>query len=292
LGVAYLIRQFIQQAMGRPADAAATLRAALDLEREAPPNPLLYDNLAFLAGRLALLEASRGNAAQANEALAVNARLDNWLSSKAPAGGFFKASRSIFPEAWRVAVLPLVGDDQRTLDLGRALIPKLEQLQPVDEPQRQLRSNVLRGAHLAIAQSAYVLKDYPAAEREMTKVLELRKQVPNRTTSDKREAAGEQAFAALVFARANRQEDAQKLIAPVLKFERDLSPSNHDDPSQRFDLAVALYVAAVVGLGDSASQLSEANALIEKLPPEMRRLKDVAIWQDRIAEERSRRRQT
>jgi len=149
---------------------------------------------------------------------------------------------------------------------------------------------VLRGVHFSTATSAYALKDYATAEREMTQVLELRKQVPTRTTSDKREAAFEQMIAALTLARLNRQEDAQKLIAPALKYERELSPLNHDDPFQRLELAIALYVATISGIGDPASQLAEANALMEKFPPEMRRLKDVAIWQERIAEERSRRR--
>ena len=290
LGVSYLIKQFILQEMGRPADAAEALRTALDLEREAPPNPLLYNNLAFLAGRLAVLEASRGNAAQSAEALAVSTRLSKWLADNAPPGSFVKASRAIFPEALRVYVSPYLGDDQRTLDLGRAVVPKLEKLQAVDVPQRQLQANVLRGVHFSTATSAYALKDYATAEREMTQVLELRKQVPTRTTSDKREAAFEQMIAALTLARLNRQEDAQKLIAPALKYERELSPLNHDDPFQRLELAIALYVATISGIGDPASQLAEANALMEKFPPEMRRLKDVAIWQERIAEERSRRR--
>jgi len=290
LGVAYLIKQFVQQEMGRPADAAATLRAALALEREAPPNPLLYDNLGFLSGRLAVLEANRGNVAQVNEALATNARIGAWLTSHATPGSFVKASRPVYGEAVRVWIAPSLGDDRRTLELGRAIIPKLEQLQAVDTPQRQQKANVLRGTHFAMAQSAYVLKDYATAEREMAQVLELRKQVPNHTTSDQRDAAMEQAFAALVYARLNRPEDAQKLIGPALKFERELSPLNHDDPFQRFELAVALYIAAVAGQGDHAAQLLEANALMEKLPPEMRRLKDVAIWQERIAEERTRRR--
>jgi hypothetical protein len=56
------------------------------------------------------------------------------------------------------------------------------------------------------------------------------------------------------------------------------------------ELAIALYVAAVSGVGEPATQLSEANALMEKLPPDMRRLKDTALWQERIAEERARRR--
>ncbi|MEO8675630.1 MAG: hypothetical protein ABI569_08625 [Casimicrobiaceae bacterium] len=292
LGVAYLIKQFIQQEMGRPADAVATLRTALDLEREAPPNPLLYNNLAFLASRLAVLEASRGNAAQSAEALAVSTRLSKWLADNAPPGSFVKASRTIFPDAVRVYVSPYLGDDRRTLDLGRAVIPKLEKLKAVDVPQRQLQANVLRGVHFSMATSAYALKDYSTAEREMAQVQELRKTVPARTTSDKREAAFEQTFAALTLARLNRQEDAQNLIAPVLKFERELSLQNHDDPFQRFDLAIALYVATIAGVGDPAAQLAEANALMERFPPEMRRLKDVAVWQERIAEERSRRRQS
>jgi len=150
----------------------------------------------------------------------------------------------------------------------------------------------LRAVRLSMAWSAYALKDYATAEREMAQVLALRKQVPTRTTSDKRDAAMEQAFAALTLSRLNRQEDAQPLIAGALKFHRELSPQNHDDPFQRFELAVMLYVAAMAGVGDPAAQLAEANAIMEKLPPEMRRLKDVAIWQERIAEERPRRRPT
>ncbi len=141
-----------------------------------------------------------------------------------------------------------------------------------------------------MAQSAYVLKDYPTAEREITRVLDVRTQEHSRALGDKREAAGETAFAALVLTRLNRQADAQQLIEPVLKFERELAARGQDDPSQRVELATALYIASTAGVGDATAQLAEAAALIDKVPPEMRRLKSVAIWRDRIAEERSRRR--
>ena len=186
-------------------------------------------------------------------------------------------------------VVQASGDDQRAIDLGREVAPKIEQLKPSDESQRTTKNYWLRSVHFPMAQSAYMRKDYAAADREMTQVLDSRRQRPWNETGDKRDIAFEQAFAALVLARLDRQADAQRLIGPALKFQRDLSPRNHDDPSQRYELAVALYVAAVAGLGNGAAQLAEASALMDKLPAEMRGLRDVTVWRERIADERSRR---
>jgi hypothetical protein len=171
------------------------------------------------------------------------------------------------------------------------LVPKLEKLQAEGEAQRRFKHLLLRFAHFPIAQAAYALKDYAFAEREMTQVREMRREQPWHALADKREIAFEQAFAALVLARVGRQTDAQSLIGPVLKFERELAARNREDPSQRFELAVALYVASVTGVGDAQAQLTEASALMDKLPPEMRALRDNTIWRERIAEERARRRQ-
>jgi len=148
----------------------------------------------------------------------------------------------------------------------------------------------LRGTHYPIAQSAYALKDYATAEREMGQVLELRKEQSFPALGDRREIAFEQAFTALVLTRLNRQDEARQRIAPVLQFERELFARKLDNPQQRLELAVALYVASVAGQGDAVAQLAEASALMDKLPGEMRGLRDVAVWQERIAEERARRR--
>jgi hypothetical protein len=290
LGVAYLIKHFAQHELGRHSDEAATLRAALDLERESPANPLLNNNLAFMAGLLARLEANRGNAAKADEALAACTRLTDWLSSNAPADGFLRAARPLFPASFQLAVAVRLGEHRRALELGRALVPKLEQLQPTDEPHRQLKSNVLRLTRLAMAQAALATNDPATAEREMRQVLALHEGLPWRTTADKRDAAMDRALAALAFARSGHRDEAQALIAPVLAFERELAARNRDDAYQRYELAVALYVAAIAGTGDAAAQLAEANALLAGLPPETRRLRDTIVLQERIAAERARRR--
>jgi hypothetical protein len=49
------------------------------------------------------------------------------------------------------------------------------------------------------------------------------------------------------------------------------------------ELATALYVAAVAGLGDPATQLNEAATLIDHLPQEMRQLRSTSLLRDDVA---------
>ena len=290
--VEYRIRNETLQLMGRPADAAATLWTSMEVDRQAPPSYRVRPNLAQLAGLLAVLEANRGNAKQAADALAVHGKLVEYLDRER----YFQQLRPRGPDAAR-RIIGARSSRRRPATIGgrsnwaSAVLPKIEQIKTADEAERRTKNSILRGIHWSMAQSAYALKDYATAQREMTQLLELRRQEPWEAVADKREIAFEQAFTALTLARLDRQADAQKLIVPVLKFERELTPRNRDDPSQRFELAVALYVASVAGLGDAQAQLAEASAIVDKLPAEMRQLRDMTLWRERIAEERTRRRQ-
>src|SRR5205823_5689269 len=138
--------------------------------------------------------------------------------------------------------------------------------------------------------AAYAKGDFAAADREMAKVLEARKQRNLSELGERRDGIAEQTFAALVKVRLERPDETRALIVPALAFQRDLARRNVDDPSQRAALASALYVAAIAGVGDRAAQLAEAAALMDKLPPEMKRLSLYATWRDRIAEARAGRR--
>jgi len=288
LAVAYRIQQFIEQDLGRPADAAATLRRVLANERLAPPSIMTRDTVLFHAGLLAILEADRGNAAAMSEALSVNASAAKWLVEHAPAGSFLGESRALMPDYFAAFAQRLLGEEQRAMDALRALLPKLERLRPADVRQREYQYSMLRFSHFAIANAAYALRDNEAAERAMIKVQELRAKVPTETTSDQREREFERTFAALVLARLGRTEEAQKIAAAALRFQRELAARNRDSAGQRFELAITLYVAAVAGLGDSSAQLAEAAAIMQKLPAEMQALHSVSVWQKRIAEERAR----
>jgi len=276
--------------MGRPAAQAATLRTSLDVDRQAPPSYRGRFILSFNAGLLAALEANRGNERQALDALAIHGKLLDYLASDKAASKFDRAVRAMAPEYWRAIVALAGGDDRRGLDMGNAVVPKLEQLETGDDAQRRTMSNILRGIRAPMAQSAYELKDYATAHRQMTQINDDRRRMAWNEVLDKREIALEHAFTALTLVRLDRQADAQALVGPVLKFERELSPRNHDDPSQRAELAFALYVASAAGLGDATMQLAEASAIMNKLPPEMLQLRDIRLWRDRIADEQKKRR--
>jgi tetratricopeptide (TPR) repeat protein len=283
LGVGYMLRNDTLQSMGKNEDAAATLRSALENDARAPPSVMMRWGLANVAGRLAQLEADRGNRKEAEAALARNRQFEEYLIAQRPAGSFLRAAQTAEADLWPMFVARTLGDNQRALDLGRSALSKIEQLKPVDEQQARARDNYLRWANADMAQAAYRLDDYAMAERHMTQVLDIRKRTPSSGAGDKRETAMEQAYLALILARQNRQAEAQKFLTPVLKFERDLSSLNRDDPSQRLELATALYVAAVAGLSDPVAQLTEAAALIDHLPPEMRQLRSTALVRGDIA---------
>jgi len=288
LGVAYRIQNFIEQDMGRPADAAATLKLILANERLAPASIMTTDTVMFHAGVLALVEADRSNVAGMNEALAVNARAAKWLVEHAPAGSFLQESRALMPDYFGAIAHRLLGEEARAIDALRTLLPKLERLRPADVRQQEFQYNILRFSHLAIANAAYALRDYATAESAMAKALALRAKVPTDQVSDQREREGERTFMALVLARLERAEEAQKIVAASLKFERELAARNRDSAGQRFELAQTLYVAAVAGYGNANVQLTEAAAIMQRLPAEMQALRSVAVWQKRIAEERAR----
>ena len=285
LAVSYFNRAFTLEAMGRTADGVANFRAALDIDARAPPSFLMRSTLAVQAGRLAILEGDRGNRKAAEEALVESRRRDDWLVANSPAGSFRRALHMTEIDAWRARVSQILGDDRRALEVGRTLLPRLEQLKAEDAGQQRIKNIYLRLALYSMAQSAYELKDYASAEQYTTQALELRKAEPARTLGEKRQAAFEKTLAALVLARLNRQSEAAQLIAPALKFHRELTPRNRDDPSQRLELALALYVAAVSGLGDPAAQLTEAAGLIDRLPSEMRQLRSTSLIRNGIAEE-------
>ncbi len=285
LAVVYFNRNEALDALGKPADTVAELHTALDLDAAAPASLLLRRTLSALSGRLAILEADRGNRKESDEALAVNRRLLEMLAAKSPAGTFTASLAGTASDVWRAATWQARGDDARALETGRAVVPKLEALRADDPEQKRVQFFFLRILLRTMAQSAYALKDYDAAARYMARVMEIRKTDPARILGEKREMANEQALAALVFAQVNRLPEAQSLAGQALKFERELSPRNVDDPSQRLELAMALYVAAVTGLGDRTAQLTEAATLVDRLPAGTRQLASTTLLRTRIAEE-------
>jgi hypothetical protein len=290
LGVANFVKANIQESMGRLGDAATTWRSTQQLVTQTLPSLRLYNGATLHASRLALLEAQRGNRREAEAALAQRASYTRWIVENAPPGSWDRLSRPIFVEVWPVAVAEALGDHRVALELGQAVAPQLDRLEPRQETARRDYAWLQNILGNAMAYAAYAVGDFALAEREMARVVQFRKMLGVEDLGDKRAAAHDDTMAALVKLRLGRQAEARALIEPVVHFQRDLLTRNVDDPSQRLELAAALGVASLAGVGDPARQLAEASALMDKLPSEMQRASYVRFWRDRIDEARSRRR--
>ena len=78
-------------------------------------------------------------------------------------------------------------------------------------------------------------------------------------------------------------------LATNPRFQRAVAARGHTSAEQDLQHAVALFVAALVGVGDRATLLSDAAARMDRLPEELRTTLPNAIWRRRIAEEIGRR---
>jgi tetratricopeptide (TPR) repeat protein len=290
LAVGYSIKNSILQDLGQPDEAAASTQQLMTINSKAPPSTSLYSMTGLMAGRLAVLEATRGNRSQAVAALATEKQISEWLDRHYDQGSLQHSFYANTPLIWDAVFPYYTRDYQRAIDLTRIAISRFELLKSTDDQWSRNLAFVLRVLHLNEAQAAFELHDYALAASEMDKTLALRRKYPVITLGDKRDARFDESFAALTFARAGRLPEARELITTVLQFEREISPRGLKLPGQRYELAVALYVASVAGIGDAQAQLAEAAALMDKLPPAMRALTDVALWRTRIAEQAGHRR--
>ena len=128
----------------------------------------------------------------------------------------------------------------------------------------------------------YLLGDYAAAERAERAAIEARKHSPDDAVSDQRDMGELSTWLSMAVARQGRLAEAAQLIAPVVKFQREIAAKNHGDQWQPMELAAALYAQALTDKGRSPALLHEAATKIDALPESMRVLHDVRQWRERI----------
>jgi tetratricopeptide (TPR) repeat protein len=288
--------------LGDIREAQQQWRAALAIEQQVKEAAMLGNVLSLAAGYLTLIEADAGNRQAAEAALAANRRLIDRAIRGLPPDSF---GRSFLPEflgyygypttglGYGAYALPLAAGDYETLRKdARASARRLEQIKS-PTPQQELDKNrSLEVAYRTAAEASYRLKDYAAADAEIKRALEIRKAIPIRTLQEERDAGNQLMLAATIAARMERYAEAQQIIEPVLKLHRRLYARGKDneDLSQRVELAQALYVSALAAPGQKTSPLTEAAAIVDALPPAMRRQISITVVRDRIAEEQKTRR--
>jgi tetratricopeptide (TPR) repeat protein len=285
----YLLR------MGRVREAEQQWRATLAVERQAQSSAMIASMLSLPAAGLGALEADLGERQTAEADLATYARLNGQAVAELPPDSFMRAAIEQFgPYGIGVAAryaLPLAaGDYGAVRELARAAVQRGQALQPKDALQEFIKNGRLATTYAVLADASYNLKDYAAADEQIKQAIDLRRRLPKRTLLDQLDIDDDLILAALIAVRLDRSVEAQQLIEPVVKFNRELKTRDHDDLFQHVQLARALYVSALASPAQRTAELNEAAALMDGLPPPMRRQISVALWRDRIAEEQKKRR--
>jgi hypothetical protein len=275
--------------MGRIGDALEQYRVALAVERRANMSAYLARTFSFPAGGLAYVEADLGERKAAEAALADNARLTVLASRGLPPDSFGPfILREFAQQTFGYAIPIAAGDFKAVRSMAQAAIERIERRKTEDASQELNRVKLLLATAVILADASYRLNDFATAERVIKLALETRQLVPVRTVQDQRDAGDEQIVAAMIAARQDRLADAQRIIDPVLKFHQGLYTRGSDDLTQHIQYVRALYVAALAGSPQRASQLAEATAIIDRLPPAMRQLISTSRLRNWLAEEQNR----
>jgi hypothetical protein len=271
------------------------LRAALGIEQRVRESGMIGNVLSLAAGYLARADADAGDQAAAAAALTANRRFAALVVRDVPAGSFGAAFLPEFMTYWgfpgsglgygAFAIPYAQGDYETIRRTAHASAKRLEQIGDVTAPQTQARNVALEVAYRTAADASYRLNDFAQADADIQRALALRKVIPTRTLGDQRDAGEQVALAARIAARLGRNDEAKRLVAPVLEMHRGLfARKDNEDLIQHLQFADVLYTSALAGSASKAAELKQAEALIDGLPPAMRDLISTRRLRASIAE--------
>src|SRR5215470_3883441 len=285
--------------LGELRDTEEQWRSAVSVQKDVKEVAMIGLVLSLASGYLTMLEADMGNRQAAESALAANRRFIDVATRGLPPDSF---SRVYLPEflgsygypttglRYGTFALPFAAGDYETIH--REALASVKRLEQTKAPtQAELDKNrVLEVAYRTAALASYRLKDYAAAGVEIKRSLEIRRSIPKRTIFDERDEGNQRVLAAAIAARLGRNAEAQQLLEPVLKLHHDLyARKDSEDQGERVEFANALYVSALAASEQKSPQLAQAAAIVDGLPPAMRRLISVTRLREQIAEEQTKR---
>lgn len=269
--------------LGRPREAMRSLNAALTALRSMVANASsLQFQLATLA-RLAAIQADLGDQAGSLASMAEAASVREQRIRDEPAGSFIRA-RMGSQYAYSAATVAALNNDAAQAGKGaREAIAQMAVVKAAGASQRGRQHMMLFSAHSQLGGVEYGQGDYAAAAESLQSALAFRAKEPLGDRLAQREQARSAIMLSMALSQLNRHAEASTALAPALALHRDLARLNRDDQLQHLELASALVAQALADPASRGASLREANALIGALPAEMRSLRSVAIWRDRIA---------
>ena len=174
------------------------------------------------------------------------------------------------------------GDFAAARRIGSEIVVLMQGIKPNGGYQDYYKSTCIFYPDRLKGEAEYLLGDYAAAEQTLNQALEARTHWPMNTDDNRREQAEVSTMLSLALLGEHRGDEAQRIIEPIVKYHRALAARNHGDQQQHVELARALYAQALIEPERRTALLKEAASLVDAVPAQMRALRSVRVWSDRI----------
>jgi tetratricopeptide (TPR) repeat protein len=271
---------------GRPHESVELYKSATDIYSKAENSGASFIlNLMNARATLVSRQADIGDMEGVRVSQAKAAKNLASLRRSEPAGSANLAFGECLFNAGSVDAALVNADPATARRLGRECISHMSSLVPQGSTQEFFRNAGMFYQGDSVGQAEYMLGDYAAAERTLRAALDARKRWPTNNNTDRREQGEVSTWLAMALARQGRSAESKSVIAPVVKLQRELTARNRDDQWQHVELAVALYAQALTDKLRRTALLKEAAALVAQVPAEMRDLRSVRLWHERIRKE-------
>jgi AAA+ ATPase superfamily predicted ATPase len=206
------------------------------------------------------------------------------LRSTEPAGSMAVSMVDVLQKLSKTGAAYQLDDLAGTQHLARAAAAETESTKPSGNLQESQKYISLFVAYHLEARANYLLGDFAGAERAERASIDARKHSTTEAVADRRDFGELSTWLAMAIARQGRAAEAAAIIAPVVKFQRQLAARNRGDQWQGLELAAALCAQALTNQQQGPALLREAAAKIDALPASMRGLRDVRLWRSLISE--------
>ncbi len=279
-------RAGFESALGRPHAAIAYLEQSIEVAA-AERTPSGYNTFNRFANLLEIgrQEADLGDGAASGEALAAAKLVREELARRLPPDSLFNVNAAA-QTAFVAAEIARLRGQPAAPALARDAIAALAKARVSNYAVERSVHERRIDADTLYADVANAAGDYAAAADAARSARQRAESRPGRSHFAQRRHARAVIQEAIALARLGRLQDGARVLGPALKLERDLNARNRDNETLRLEFAAALYAEALTDRDRHAALLEQAAAIVAALPAEMRSLRTVGIWADRIQRER------
>ena len=182
-------------------------------------------------------------------------------------------------EAW---VAYVNGDYERVRPILAKSIPRLEAVKPPGSGGIRVRHNGLREAYQIKALTHYYLGQFEEAEKAARQSEVHHNEAMGRTPFDRIQSVEARVIMAASMARLGRADDARAILDREIAAQREWMKGGGYSIQQQTVYARALFAASIASPANARAYLTEATAVMNRLPPEAQRLKTTSRLRDEI----------